>query len=93
MRQDLRVLDKTALTAPVYILLFTAGKKARTDSHPTDTAKPNAIMWFRQDLRIHDNPALTEAAKWASRHGGCVTFVYIHSPTEDGDAIAGDGCR
>jgi deoxyribodipyrimidine photolyase len=49
-------------------------------------------MWFRQDLRIHDNPALVEAAKWAQRRGGSVVSVYVHSPSEDGDAV-GTGSR
>ena len=30
------------------------------------------IYWFRQDLRLHDNPALLKAAKQ-----GCVLPIYI----------------
>jgi len=48
-------------------------------------------MWFRQDLRLHDNPALTEAVKWAARHGGTVTCCYVHSPAEDGHDIGSEG--
>jgi hypothetical protein len=48
-------------------------------------------MWLRQDLRVHDNPALTEAARWTARQGGCVTFVYVHSPEEDGSEVGSSG--
>lgn len=75
------------------LLLISIGKKARLETSDSSTIKPNAIMWFRQDFRIHDNTALTEAAKYAARHGGCVTFVYIHSPTEDGDSVGSEGGR
>lgn len=61
-------------------------------TQPSGPAAVNAIMWFRQDLRIHDNPALVEAAKWAQRRGGSVVCVYIHSPDEDGDTV-GAGSR
>jgi hypothetical protein len=44
-------------------------------------------VWFRQDLRLHDNPALVEAAKWAQRRGGSVVCVYVNSPDEDGDSL------
>ncbi len=39
-----------------------------------------SIVWFRLDLRLSDNPALTAAAL-VSRH---VIPVYIHAPKEDG---------
>ncbi len=38
------------------------------------------ILWFRQDLRIADNPALVAAV----RRGGPVTPVYIGTPDEEG---------
>ena len=41
-------------------------------------ARQLTIVWFRQDLRIHDNPALFEAAK-----NGQILPVYI---LEDEDA-------
>ncbi len=53
----------------------------------------NTIMWLRQDLRLHDNPALTEAARTAAAGGGRVTIVYVHSPEEDGDDWRGDSSR
>jgi deoxyribodipyrimidine photo-lyase len=38
------------------------------------------IVWFRQDFRLDDNPALTAAAK-----KGEIIPVYIHAPEEEGD--------
>jgi hypothetical protein len=52
----------------------------------------NVLVWLRQDLRLHDNPALVEAIKLANQLGGTVTFLYVHSP---GGCRAGGaaGCR
>ena len=41
---------------------------------------PPVILWFRQDLRLHDNPALVAAAQ----SGRPVIPVYLHVPAEDG---------
>jgi len=44
--------------------------------------KPVAMLvWFRQDLRLGDNPALTEAVK----RGGVTIPVFIWSPEEEAD--------
>lgn len=43
------------------------------------------IAWFRQDLRIDDNPMLAST----SAAGGTVLPVYIHAPQEAGDWPAG----
>jgi deoxyribodipyrimidine photo-lyase len=40
-----------------------------------------AIVWFRQDLRLSDNPALYHAAKTGHR----LILVYIHSPQDHGN--------
>lgn len=40
----------------------------------------NTIIWFRRDLRLHDNPAWN----WAVQQGRPVTAVYLHSPKEEG---------
>ncbi|MER3417209.1 MAG: deoxyribodipyrimidine photolyase [Gemmataceae bacterium] len=40
-----------------------------------------AIVWFRQDLRLADNPALLAAVG----HGGPVIAVYVWSPDEEGN--------
>ena len=37
------------------------------------------IMWFRRDLRIHDNAAL----EWACKNSSKVIPIYIHSPEEE----------
>jgi len=44
-----------------------------------------AIVWFRRDLRLADNPALVAAA----RSGLPVIPLYIHSPGDEGDWAAG----
>ena len=41
-------------------------------------ARPS-LLWFRQDLRLADNPALLAAV----RHGGPVVPVFIWSPEEE----------
>ena len=38
-----------------------------------------AIVWFRRDLRLQDNPALTAALRTHER----VVCAYIHAPSED----------
>ena len=41
--------------------------------------KPISILWFRRDLRLHDNAALD----WACENSSVVIPVYIHSPEEE----------
>jgi deoxyribodipyrimidine photo-lyase len=48
-----------------------------------------AIVWFRQDLRLSDNPALHHAAKTARK----LILVYIHSPQECGNWPPGAASR
>lgn len=48
-----------------------------------------ALVWFRRDLRLADNPALTDALADYPQ----VIPVYIHSPEEDGEwAPGGAAC-
>lgn len=47
-----------------------------------------SIVWFRQDLRIEDNPALYHACK-----KGLVIPIYIWSPDEEGDWPYGAASR
>lgn len=47
--------------------------------HPVSPA-PGVIYWFRHDLRLHDAPALTQAAALARRLGGWLLPVYVHDP-------------
>ncbi|MGH8031845.1 MAG: cryptochrome/photolyase family protein [Luteimonas sp.] len=47
---------------------------------------PNAIVWFRRDLRLADNPALQVAIG----EGYAPVCVYIHAPDEEGDWAPGE---
>ena len=48
-------------------------------------AVANAIIWFRNDLRLDDNPALRAALD----AGLAPVCVYIHAPDEEGDWAPG----
>lgn len=48
-----------------------------------------ALMWFRRDLRLADNPALVEALKAHDR----VVPMYIHAPEEEGEWAPGAASR
>jgi deoxyribodipyrimidine photo-lyase len=48
-----------------------------------------AIVWFRRDLRLTDNPALAEALAAAD----AVVPVYIHAPEEEGAWAPGAASR
>jgi deoxyribodipyrimidine photo-lyase len=47
------------------------------------------IVWFRQDLRLEDQPALRAAA----RRGGPIVPVYVWAPEEEGDWPPGAASR
>jgi deoxyribodipyrimidine photo-lyase len=47
------------------------------------------LLWFRQDLRLADNPALTQALERA----GPVLPVFIWAPEEEGDWAPGGASR
>jgi deoxyribodipyrimidine photo-lyase len=47
------------------------------------TKRPIAIMWFRNDLRLADNPALVKAVTWANENDGMVLPVFILDPVID----------
>jgi deoxyribodipyrimidine photo-lyase len=42
------------------------------------TAAPGVIYWFRNDLRLHDNPALHQAIALAKQHSTWLLPVYVH---------------
>lgn len=46
------------------------------------------IVWFRQDLRLEDNPALTAAAK-----KGKIVPVFIYAPDEEGEWTYGGATK
>lgn len=63
-------------------------------------SQPVTILWFRQDLRLADNPALLAAVERAETQGasgdggrGAVVPVYIWSPEEEGDWAPGGAQR
>src|SRR5262245_35410645 len=49
---------------------------------------PTTLVWFRQDLRLADNPALHAAAA-----RGSVVPVYVWAPDEEGDWPPGAASR
>jgi deoxyribodipyrimidine photo-lyase len=48
-----------------------------------------AIVWFRRDLRLTDNPALSAACEQARR----VVALYVHAPEEDNEWAPGGASR
>ncbi len=44
---------------------------------------PGVIYWFRQDLRMHDQPALQQAVKYALDHRVWLLPVYIADADQD----------
>jgi deoxyribodipyrimidine photo-lyase len=48
-----------------------------------------SLVWFRQDLRLADNPALAAA----QAVGGAVIPVYVHAPAEEADWAPGAASR
>ncbi|MBN1511417.1 MAG: deoxyribodipyrimidine photo-lyase [Phycisphaerae bacterium] len=48
-----------------------------------------SIVWFRQDLRLHDNPAIDAAV----RQGGPVVPVYVCAPAAEGGWVTGAAGR
>jgi len=52
----------------------------------TTPTSAHAIMWFRRDLRIADNPALLAAIEEANESGGAVVPVFILDPALIGGA-------
>ena len=53
------------------------------------SAPRSVILWFRQDLRLADNPALNAALA----SGACIVPVYIWSPGEEGGWAPGAASR
>jgi len=49
------------------------------------TDASTAIVWFRRDLRLADNPALAAAV----RSGARIVAAYVHCPEEEGEWRAG----
>ena len=49
----------------------------------------NALVWLRRDLRLQDNPALSQAMA----DGYAPVLVYVHAPQEQGDWVPGAASR
>ncbi|KAK9831569.1 hypothetical protein WJX74_000355 [Apatococcus lobatus] len=63
-------------------------KKARASMDGKDAAAAgNQLVWLRQDLRLHDHPALCAAAAAAKSSNSNLRLVFIFSPEEDGDDL------
>ena len=78
---DARVGNTRSTSSSKHPYENTLHKKANFQSSP----RPGAVMWFRQDLRVHDNQAFAAAVLAAKRRGGELICVYVWSETEDGD--------
>ena len=50
---------------------------------------PHALVWFRHDLRLADNPALQAALE----AGYAPIPVYVHAPEEEGEWVPGAASR
>ena len=57
------------------------------------TDRKACIVWFRRDLRVQDNPALSAALEDSLADGLSVIPVYIHAPEEEGDWPPGGAAR
>ncbi len=42
----------------------------------------DAVIWFRRDLRLHDNPALVAASQMARQQGGQLRAIFIQTPEQ-----------
>lgn len=49
---------------------------------PTHWAPGGVVCWFRRDLRLHDNPALTLAVRLARERGTWLLPVVVHDPAQ-----------
>ncbi len=47
------------------------------------TTPSTTLYWFRNDLRLHDHPALLQAAAHATAHGQPLLLVYLHEAGQD----------
>src|SRR5262249_7306394 len=68
-----------------------AGKASppRNPAQPHSAMSGTAVVWFRQDLRLRNNPALHAALS----SGDAVIPLYIWSPAEEGDWPPGAASR
>ena len=48
--------------------------------HTLRPGVPGVVYWFRADLRLHDQPALSHAVEWAKQRGVWLLPVFVHDP-------------
>jgi len=70
-----------------------AGSLLENSELKDSTSEKSAIFWFRQDLRLADNPGLTAAFEWARERKGTVIPVFIWAPDEEGEWPPGGATR
>ncbi|MFM8576771.1 MAG: DASH family cryptochrome [Limnohabitans sp.] len=54
--------------------------QALPSARPSPATGPGVVFWFRQDLRLHDQPALHQAIDLCAQQGGWLLPVFIHDP-------------
>ena len=64
-------------------------KKTTTTHHNSDnkpnnsrSSSPHYLMWFRRDLRLYDNTALTALCEQANDHEASATAIYFMTPKQ-----------
>ncbi|MGO2278765.1 cryptochrome/photolyase family protein [Psychrobacter sp. AOP7-D1-21] len=60
----------------------TAANNTDTDNNDTSKNPPHYLMWFRRDLRIHDNTALAALCERAKEENASVSAVFFLTPEQ-----------
>lgn len=60
----------------------TAANNTDTDNNATSKNPPHYLMWFRRDLRIHDNTALAALCERAKEENASVSAVFFLTPEQ-----------
>ena len=55
--------------------------------HSPADPQGNQLLWLRQDLRVHDHPALCAAAAAAAESNAHLRIVFVFSTEEDGASL------
>src|ERR1043165_1149026 len=70
-----------------------AASSHSSDQAPAGNSDSAILVWFRQDLRLADNPALAAAMDAASASGAALIPVFIWAPHEEGAWPPGGASR
>ena len=54
-------------------------------THSPNTRPGGVIYWFRNDCRLHDQPALAQAIAYANQHNTWLLPVYVHDSRHDAE--------